>query len=338
MREYINHSLKNYNTFGIDVSAKRLLVFEDSGEIVEYVNVFDLTSRDFLILGEGSNILFTGDVDREVLKVGGRGIDIIEEKDDKVLIRADAGENWDDFVMYCVDHGFGGLENLSLIPGNVGSSPIQNIGAYGVKLKDTFYELEAVDIRTGGVVRFTPGQCEFGYRTSVFKRGARGKYIILSVTFLLDKNPDLKLEYKGIKEELESMGIDTPGIVDVREAVKNIRRSKLPDPSEIGNAGSFFKNPSLPRKRWERLLNVFPGMPGYEQEDLSIKVPAAWLIEQCGWKGVKKGAAAIHENQPLVLVNLGDATGAEILALSKEVKESVVQKFGIELEPEVTVL
>jgi UDP-N-acetylmuramate dehydrogenase len=338
MREYSNHSLKSYNTFGIDAVAERLVIFEDSGEVVAYVNEYDLTAREFLILGEGSNILFTRDPEGEILKISGRGIDIVNEDDRKALVRADAGENWDGLVKFCVDHGFGGLENLSLIPGNVGSSPIQNIGAYGVELKEVFYELEAVDILTGGVVKFTPEQCKFGYRNSIFKKSKSRKYIIISVSFMLDKDPELRLSYKGVKEELDKMGIGSPGIADVRQAIINIRTDKLPDPAKTGNAGSFFKNPSLPKKRYERLLNVFPEMPGFEQEDQTIKVPAAWLIDQCGWKGMSLGQAGVHAKQPLVLVNLGNATGTEILELSKRITKSVVEKFGIDLEPEVTII
>lgn len=338
MQVYNNHSLKEYNSFGIDVSAEKLVVFHDSGEIVEFVNENDLSGANYLILGEGSNVLFTADVSGTVLKVGGRGIDIGHEDDEKVLVSAEAGENWDEFVSYCVNKGWGGLENLSLIPGNVGSSPIQNIGAYGVELKDYFHELYALNVFTGEVLAFANKDCKFGYRTSIFKGSARGMFIVISVSFILDKKPKPIISYKGVTEELADMGVEVPGIADLRQAIINIRSRKLPDPAVTGNAGSFFKNPTILRKRYERLLNVYPGMPGFLVDDKNVKVPAAWLIEQCGWKGKKVGNVGVHENQPLVLVNLGDATGREVLDLSKEIHQSVIEKFGIELEREVTVI
>lgn len=338
MQVLSNYSLKGHNTFGIESKADTFVVFEDVSEIIEYLNSNDLSQKRHLILGEGSNILFTGDFAGTILKVNTSGVELVEEDEDKVLIRVQAGENWDKLVEESVDKGWGGLENLSLIPGNTGSSPIQNIGAYGVELKDHFHELEAINIFTGELMRFTKRDCRFGYRSSIFKQSARGRFIILAVSFLLDKKPQPVLSYLGVKEELETMRVATPGLQEMRQAIINIRNRKLPDPAVTGNAGSFFKNPVLLRKRYERLLNVFPDLPGFLVDERHVKVSAAWLIDHCGLKGTTLGDAGIHDKQPLVLVNMGKATGEEILQLSRKIQDSVLESYGIELEPEVTII
>jgi UDP-N-acetylmuramate dehydrogenase len=248
------------------------------------------------------------------------------------------GENWEQFVDYCVAQGLGGLENLALIPGNVGGSPIQNIGAYGVELKDSFYSLEALNIETGAIEIFDKNACEFGYRTSVFKTSAKGRYIILSVTFRLSKNAKTDITYGAIAAELTKVGIDHPGIADVANAVSNIRRSKLPDPKEIGNAGSFFKNPTITAFEYYRIADEHRSLVAYNLNNGYFKLAAGWLIEQCGWKAYRKGDAGVHAHQALILVNYGNATGQEILNLSNEIIASVENKFGVKLEPEVNIL
>ena len=330
-----NISLLPYNSFHINVNASE---FISVGSIEELEKILSRPGAEPpLILGGGSNILLTKDIQGTVLKIDLVGIEEVKEESTHIYVKAGAGEVWQEFVRYTMKRNWGGLENLSLIPGNVGAAPIQNIGAYGVELKDVFYELEAYDRKEKKVYAFGVNDCRFGYRDSIFKSTEKGRYIILNVTFLLSKNPVLKTSYGAIREELKKMGIHSPTIQDVSEAVIKIRRSKLPDPAEIGNAGSFFKNPVVDQSVFLSLSEKYPDMPAYPHEDKSVKLAAGWLIEQCGWKGYRKGDAGVHANQALVLVNYGKATGKEIFELSEKIAQSVHKKFGVTLEREVNV-
>ncbi len=328
-----NISLLPYNSFHLDAKAAELEIVKSAEDLR---NIMHLKVPQ-LILGGGSNILLTKNIDGLVVKVEIRGINEVKEDATHVYVRAGAGENWHEFVQYTMQRNWGGLENLSLIPGNVGAAPIQNIGAYGVELKDVFYELEAYDRKENKVFAFGLNDCKFEYRDSIFKSARKGRYIILNVTFILNKYPVLSTHYGAIREELKKMGIQSPTIQDVSQAVIKIRRSKLPDPAEIGNAGSFFKNPVVDQAKFLALTEKYPEMPAYPHEDQSVKLAAGWLIEECGWKGYRKGDAGVHVNQALVLVNYGKATGREILELSDKILKSVHNKFGISLELEVNV-
>ena len=326
-------SLKPYNTFGMDVKAKKFARFDSLDQLQELCAV----QEDLLILGGGSNILFTKDVDALVLKNNIGGIECIKEEGEFVHVQSGAGVVWQDLVKYCIDHNWGGLENLSLIPGNVGASPMQNIGAYGVEIKDVFESLEAYHIREKKLVRFGLADCCFGYRESVFKRKWKRQFVIVNVTFKLRKQPVFNISYGAIQQELERMGVHDLSVQAVSAAVIRIRKSKLPDPAEIGSAGSFFKNPTIPVELFKSLKQDFPQLPGYEQPSGEMKVAAGWLIEQCGWKGFRKGDAGCYEKQALVLVNYGTATGLEIYSLSQDILQSVLEKFNIHLEPEVNI-
>lgn len=331
-----NISLKPYNTFGIDVRSDVFAEISDVKSIREFIQ----THPDFLILGGGSNILLTHDLKKPVLKINTKGISVLEELSDEnyVFVQVQAGENWQDLVSWCLKNNFGGLENLSLIPGNVGTSPMQNIGAYGVELKDVFYSLNALEIATNTLQTFDKESCSFGYRDSFFKQEGKNRFIILEVTFRLTrKNHLIKINYGAIKEELESKGITNPGIQDVSEAVIAIRKSKLPDPKEIGNSGSFFKNPVISKALFESLRAIYPDIPNFFVSDDLIKVPAGWLIEQCGFKGKRIGDAGVHEKQALVLVNYGNASGQEIYKLAQNIQKTIQKKFGIALEIEVNI-
>jgi len=293
----------------------------------------------FLFLGGGSNMLFTKDYEGLVLKNNIKGIQIVEETDEHVFLKAYSGENWHELVLYCVERNWGGIENLSLIPGTVGAAPMQNIGAYGVELEKVFVSLEALNLETLELEIFDEVQCEFGYRESVFKRKLKGQYFIYSVTFRLDKQPEIHAEYGDIKTILAEEGIEwtKAGIKDISQAVIQIRQSKLPDPKQIGNSGSFFKNPVIEQSHFIGLKTQYPEIKGFEQYN-GIKVPAAWLIEQCGWKGKKVGHTGSHATQALVLVNYGGATGNEVWQLAQDIIQSVSDKFGIKLEPEVNII
>ena len=293
--------------------------------------------NETLILGGGSNILFTRDFEGLVIHNNIKGIEIIEEDDTSALVRVASGEVWQDFVEFALDHELGGVENLSLIPGTVGAAPIQNIGAYGVELKEVMVSLEAIEKATGRKQEFTNLECRFGYRDSIFKNELKDQFIITSVLFKLSKNADVNTSYGAINDVLEMKGIANPGIRDVSKAVIEIRQSKLPDPARIGNAGSFFKNPVVDKLDYEGLKTEFPEIPGYPAES-TVKIPAAWLIDQCGWKGYTRGNVGVHKNQPLVIVNYGGGTGAEIYDLAMEVRESVANKFGVGLEPEPRII
>jgi len=327
-----NVSLKPYNTFGIDVIARRMGAFTN----VEDLSV--LASPGTLILGGGSNILFTHDIDGLVLRNEIRGIEVAREDEAYIYVRAGAGEIWHGFVQQALDRGWAGVENLSLIPGSVGAAPMQNIGAYGVEIKDVFHELSAYHLDEKKVYTFSLDDCEFGYRESIFKRRYKGQFVILDVTFRLNKRPYFHTEYGAIREELEKMQVRELSIQGISQAVIHIRQSKLPDPAQIGNAGSFFKNPTVPREKFEELREQWPGIVGYPVADSGVKLAAGWLIEQCGWKGFRRGDAGCHARQALVLVNYGHASGREIFDLSEEIMQSVQAKFGVGLEREVNII
>jgi len=331
-----NISLKQFNTFGIDVRARYFSSFTNAEELAALLS--DAPARKVLLLGGGSNILLTKDFDGLALKNDIKGIDLIKEDEKHVYVRAGAGENWHQFVLYCLQRNWAGVENLSLIPGNVGASPMQNIGAYGVELKEVFDELEAFHLKEKKVRMFSVNDCKFGYRESVFKGKLKNQFAILNVTYRLNKTPTFHTSYGAVEEELQRMGITRPSIQAISQAVINIRSSKLPNPAEIGNAGSFFKNPQVTKSKFAGLKKKYPGIVGYENPDNTIKLAAGWMIEQCGWKGYRKGDVGCHAKQALVLVNYGHATGKEIYNLSSEILQSVKKKFGVELEREVNVI
>jgi UDP-N-acetylmuramate dehydrogenase len=333
-----NISLESFNTFGIDVTSRYFSEFNSVEELAELFEAKQLLeAKHRIILGGGSNILFSRDIDGIVLHNVIPGIEKVEESDDFVMLRVGAGVNWHAFVLHCVENGWAGVENLSLIPGCVGASPMQNIGAYGVEVKEVIENVEAWDIESKKMVSFSNADCMFGYRESVFKRALKDQFVILYVTFRLSKTPKFRIEYGAIQQELEKMGIVSLSIKAVSEAVMRIRRSKLPDPTVIGNAGSFFKNPSVSSSQFENLKNEFPEIVAYPNADGSFKLAAGWLIEQCGWKGYRKGDAGCHEKQALVLVNYGTATGKEIYALSELIVNSVKSHFQVSLEREVNI-
>ncbi|HMH21604.1 MAG TPA: UDP-N-acetylmuramate dehydrogenase [Puia sp.] len=361
-----NSSLKSYNTFGIDARARwfgafgnmdelgELLGFASEGASAPATSSSALTfssSRPLpiLILGGGSNILFTMDFPGVVLKNGIMGTELIREDEKHVWVRVGAGESWHGFVQYCLARNWAGVENLSLIPGNVGATPMQNIGAYGVEIKDVFYELQAWSLRENKVYTLSVNDCDFGYRDSVFKQRYKDQFVILNVVYRLNKTPKFHTEYGAIKEELDKMGVRELSIQAISAAVIRIRSSKLPDPKEIGNAGSFFKNPVVTAERFAALQVEFPGIVGYQAPSVgspttddalsgTVKLAAGWLIEQCGWKGYCKGDAGVHARQALVLVNYGNATGHELFGLSGEILQSVKKKFGVDLEREVNIV
>lgn len=331
-----NISLKPFHTFGIDVHAREFARFDSEDALREALSA--ASSDRGMILGGGSNVLFSRDFDGLVLVNEIAGIRVVDEDEDYVYVEAGAGENWHGFVQHCIAQDWGGVENLSLIPGCVGASPMQNIGAYGVELKEVFEELEAFHLADGSIARFSANDCAFGYRDSIFKGKYRGQFVILRVTFRLRKQPVFNTSYGSVEQELERMGVTTLSLRAVSDAVIRIRSSKLPDPAKIGNAGSFFKNPVVPTEQYERILAAHPGLPAYPAENGTVKLAAGWLIEQCGWKGYRKGDAGVHDRQALVLVNYGHATGAEIFDLSEEILVSVRGKFGVDLEREVNVV
>ncbi|PIE50322.1 MAG: UDP-N-acetylenolpyruvoylglucosamine reductase [Flavobacteriales bacterium] len=334
-----NYSLKNHNTFGVEVYADYFSEVKNENELREALTFVSEQDIPFLVLGGGSNILLTQDVKGLVVQLNLKGITEKLIDENTIEITAQAGENWHEFVTYCVDKNYGGLENLSLIPGNVGTCPIQNIGAYGKEIKDHFYQSKVLNLETLEVEIFDKAKCNFGYRDSIFKRQGKGKYIILEVSFHLTlKNHELKTEYGAIRSELEQKNISSPTIKEVAEAVISIRESKLPNPKVIGNAGSFFKNPVITENQFVELEKQYPKIPHYANPN-GVKVPAGWLIEQCGWKGKQIGNVATHEKQALVIINkTGKATGKEIFDFSTQIITSVKEKFGIALEREVNIL
>lgn len=333
-----NVSLKPYNTFGLDENAGFLAVVDSIDDLDEIFQTGRFRSQRKMILGGGSNVLFTRGFTGVVAKNQIRGLHTLKEDEEEVLVSIGAGESWHQFVLWCVERGFGGVENLSLIPGTVGAAPMQNIGAYGVELKEVFHSLEAYEIKSGKLVTFYKEDCKFGYRTSVFKGELKDQFVITKVLFKLSKKPTFNVSYGNLKETLEQMNVDELTLKNVSQAVINIRQSKLPDPMDIGNAGSFFKNPLIEKLHFEALEAQYPGIVSYPIDDETVKVPAGWLIENAGWKGYRYGDIGVHEKQALVLVNHGMGRGKDILKLSNEIMQSVQSKYGIELEREVNVI
>jgi len=330
-----NKNLKEYNTFGISVKAEMFAVFSSIDELKQILSFRN--NKKLLVLGGGSNLLLTKDFDGLVIKNEIKRFEVIEETDSEVIVESGAGENWHEFVLNCIDKGFGGIENLSLIPGSVGASPMQNIGAYGVEIKDVFESLSAYHIASGEIHYFDKTKCEFGYRESIFKNKVKGEYIILTVTFRLTKNPTINSSYGAINEQLKVMGIKNPTIQELSAAVIAIRQSKLPDPKIIGNAGSFFKNPTVEIALLEQIQKNYPDIPNYTALN-GKKLAAGWLIEKAGWKGKTFGNFGVHKLQALVLVNYGNCTGKEIFDLSTEIIQDVFEQFGVLLEREVNIL
>lgn len=331
-----NVSLKKFNTFGLDVDARKFMVFsslEALGDALKSIN-----NEPLLILGGGSNVLLTKNYEGVVLKNELKGIEVIDENSEHLWVEVQAGENWHEFVLHCIKNDWAGVENLSLIPGTVGAAPMQNIGAYGVEIKEVFESLSAMEIATGELRTFNKEACEFGYRESVFKKSLKNKYVITSVVFKLSKTPVFNTSYGAIKDTLQEMGVSELSIKAVSDAVIKIRQSKLPNPEEIGNAGSFFKNPEVDKIDFEGLRAEFSGIPGYPLPGNKVKIPAAWLIEQSGWKGRTFGKIGVHKNQPLVLVNYGGGEGEAIRELAFKIQASVSEKFGIELTAEVNII
>jgi UDP-N-acetylmuramate dehydrogenase len=333
-----NCSIKPYTTFGIEAKARYFAHVSSIDELTQVLHHPPVAGLPVLMLGGGSNMLFTKDFEGLVIKIEFKGITVDSHNQDMVLVTAGAGEEWDHFVSYCVENGYAGLENLSLIPGVVGTCPVQNIGAYGVEVKDTIDYVTVYDRSTGQVSKLTNAECHFGYRESIFKYAAKGRYIIVAVTFRLMRNPVFHTQYGAIGTELANMGINSLTISAIRDAVISIRTRKLPDPLVIGNAGSFFKNPTVDANQYKRLRDTLPGIVAYELPNGSFKLAAGWMIEQCGWKGYRNGDAGVHAHQALVLVNYGNATGSEMLSLANEIKSSVKTKFDIDLEMEVNIV
>jgi UDP-N-acetylmuramate dehydrogenase len=330
-----NISLKEYNTFGISVQAKRFISVTSVYELQQLLKI----EKNIFLLSGGSNMLLTKDIEKLVVHIDIKGISIDSENHNDIYLTVNAGENWHKFVLWCVSNNYGGIENLSLIPGSVGTCPIQNIGAYGVEVKDTITKVEAVEIKTGKLVSFSLEECQFGYRNSIFKNEVKGKYVLTSVGFKLTKKEhNLNTSYGAIETELASKKVIKPSLKDVSEAVIAIRQSKLPDPKKIGNSGSFFKNPVISKTHFEKIQKEFPKVPCYHISDQEIKVPAGWLIEQIGLKGKRFGNYGVHEKQALVLVNYGNASGEEIYQLAKKIQREVQTTFNISLEIEVNII
>lgn len=332
-----NFSLKKYNTFNIEAKAKQFVAVHSVTELKEVLR--EKSAQKKFILGGGSNMLLTQDIDALVIHVDLKGKRVVKEDDDFVWVESMAGENWHEFVLWTINQNFGGLENMSLIPGNVGTTPVQNIGAYGTEIKDTFVSCETVKIDNQELKSFSNEECNFGYRESIFKHEAKDQFVITSVIFKLTKrNHKINISYGDITKELEIQNVTTPTLKDVSNAVIAIRKSKLPDPKELGNSGSFFKNPIISKKEFDKIHVLHPEMPHYIITETTVKVPAGWLIEKAGFKGKRFGDAGIHKNQALVLVNYGNASGQEILAVSKDVQATVLREFGIAIEAEVNVI
>jgi len=332
-----NFSLKNYNTFGIAAKAKQFVAVHNVADLRTILQ--QNKSQQKFILGGGSNMLLTKDVDALVIHIDLKGHEIISENDDFVWVESQAGENWHEFVLWTIDQNFGGLENMSLIPGNVGTTPVQNIGAYGTEIKNTFISCEAIKIKNQEIITFTNEECNFGYRESIFKNEEKDQYVITSVVYKLTKrNHKINISYGDIASELAKNNITNPSLKEVSNAVIVIRKSKLPDPKELGNSGSFFKNPIILKSDFDKIHQKFPEMKYYEVSETEVKVPAGWLIEQAGFKGKRYGDAGIHKNQALVLVNYGNATGKEILDVSKKIQKTIFKIYGIQIEAEVNVI
>ena len=333
-----NYPLLKLNTFGVDVKAKYFVSINTVNELIELTKTKVFKELQLLILGGGSNILFTKDFDGLVILNSIKGKEIIDQTQESIFLKIGAGENWHELVMYTVDNGWGGIENLSLIPGNTGTAPMQNIGAYGVEIKETFVELEALEISSGKIVKFNNSDCEFGYRESVFKNKMKNQYIIVNITLELKRNPVLNINYGDVKAILESQNINNPSIKQVSDAIISIRQSKLPDPKIIGNSGSFFKNPIVSLNQLELIKKKYPNVVNYKINENEFKIAAGWMIERAGWKGKKFNNYGVHEKQALVLVNYGLANGMEIFNLSEEIILDIKDKFGITLEREVNII
>jgi UDP-N-acetylmuramate dehydrogenase len=331
-----NISLKKYNTFGLDYTADCMMNIKTEKEAIALFKGEISWKKPLLVMGSGSNILFTNDFKGSILRAEFGGIKIEEQTGDNVIVSAGAGVSWDNLVEWTVNNCFSGLENLSLIPGSVGASPVQNIGAYGIEVKDFIEKVKTISVSDGSIRLFNKAECEFGYRNSIFKKSEKGKYLVTRVYYKLIVKPVLNLSYGSLKEEVDKLGSET--LINVRQAVINIRKNKLPDPDVIGNAGSFFKNPVVTVAVASRLKKIYPLIPSYKDQSGLVKLAAGWMIDQCGWKGKRTGDAGVHEKQALVLVNYGKATGKEIYSLSEAIKKSVENKFGVELEREVEVV
>ncbi|MDP3149359.1 MAG: UDP-N-acetylmuramate dehydrogenase [Ignavibacteria bacterium] len=333
---YEDYNLQNKNSFGLNVSAKYFCTVSSKDELVNLVE--QVKDEKVLLLGGGSNILFTKNFEGCVIQFNRKGITTLDEDKDSVLLEVFAGELWDDFVSYCVEKNYYGIENMSLIPGTVGAAPIQNIGAYGQELKDTFFAANGIYLEGLSEKTFFKSGCNFDYRSSIFKHELKNKFLITSVVFRLKKSHQLNTHYGSIEQELKSMKKNNPTLADIRNIVVKIRQEKLPDPRRFGNCGSFFKNPEIEKVHFEKLNQLYPSLKGFPFSENTIKIPAGWLIEQCGWKGKRIGNVGVHEDQALVLVNYGDASGAEILQLADSIKEDVFKKFEIQLEEEVNII
>ena len=334
MRDFRNYSLKENNTFGIEAKCSRFIEFEDVDEAVEVAKILKGSDTPYIIIGGGSNLLLTKDFDGVVVRSGIKGYTI----NDDCRMVCGSGEIWDDMVARSIEAGYYGMENLSLIPGDVGASAVQNIGAYGAEAKDVIESIEAVCIATGEVVTFRCEECGYGYRQSRFKHEWKDKFLITSVTYRLKKSFEPHLEYGNIRAELGKKGISVPTAQQLRDTIIEIRNAKLPDPKVMCNAGSFFMNPIVDRKKYESLAEKYEGMPHYEIDADHVKIPAGWMIDQCGWKGKTLGRAGVHDKQALVLVNRGGATGEEIVTLCETIRKDVNTKFGIDIHPEVNIV
>ena len=331
-----NVDLQPFNSFGIHAVAKHFVEVNEIQELESLIRSDVFKHEKYLILSGGNNVLFRDDFfDGVVVHINTKGIEILEEQENDVVVRAQAGEDWPEFVRFCVEKGWHGVENLAHIPGKVGAAPVQNIGAYGMELKDNFLRCEAIDLTTGETKVFTKEECRFGYRESVFKHELKGRYVITSVVFLLKKNAPLHLEYGNIKSYLKQNGIERPSLQQLHDAICAIRDAKLPDVKQIGSAGSFFKNPVIERAQFEALQKDYPMMPHYDEPNGKVKVPAGWLIEQAGWKGWRDEHVGVYEKQALVLVHYGGGKGEDIVYLAKRIQDSVEEKFGIKISPEV---
>jgi UDP-N-acetylmuramate dehydrogenase len=331
-----NISLKRFNTFGLDYSTDIFISFDSEEEAIEVIQSGSKFTETVLVLGEGSNLLFLSDYHGTIIHMTSGDINIEEGNSDYVIVSAGSGVKWDTFTEWAVSRGYGGIENLSLIPGLVGGAPVQNIGAYGAEVRETITKVRGIDISDGTLKEFSNNDCKFGYRDSIFKRELKGKYLITKVFFKLSKRPEFRIDYGSLRHETEKSG--EISLRTIRDAVIKLRRNRLPDPDIIGNAGSFFKNPVVSRKIGEVLKGQYPHMPSYDDPSGEIKLAAGWMIEQCGWKGKRTGDAGVYDKQALVLINYGKASGKEIYDLSERIRESVFETYGIELEREVEII
>lgn len=338
MKIYTNYSIKHWNTFGIDVMTKQAVVLEHNDDFLAFIGMKMRFPDPCVVIGGGSNMLFCNNFDGTLIHVENKGYTIVEENDEVVILEVAAGEPWESFIDFCLERNYGGVENLTLIPGQVGSAPVQNIGAYGVEVADVIDSVEALSLADGTVHRFNKEACGFTYRYSIFKGPEKGKYLIRSVRFQLNKKPVLNVLYGSVATALSASNNLHPGIKDVAMAIRGIRTQKLPDPENIGNAGSFFKNPVIANEAFTVLQEQYPDIPGYKVGDSHTKVAAGWLIENAGWKGFRDGEVGVYEKQALVLVNYGSATGMDILKLSEKIQASIMKKYGIQLQREVQVI